>query len=203
MTLGAPILLFGLSRASADACDRRRATPLHPCRENGSTRLIPDADPAPIGESHAELFDSPRTDAPPDACWRCLFRRRGWFDDEVAIISVAERRGRTDARSVRRRTAREGIGAGFPQSCTCLPRAFYGVTERLSLRKLCVRCGGRGEVWSEPVELRRHRRWRQPCGCPAACRTAIGSFSVSISSALRHEPTFVSSSVSPNPQRIR
>jgi hypothetical protein len=81
-------------------------------------------------------------------------RRRGWFDDEVAIdfpsLNAAVERMREafvagwhDEEHRRRITAELHLS----------PReAFHGVTVPLDvpIRRLCVRCGGRGEVWSEP-----------------------------------------------------
>ena len=83
-----------------------------------------------------------------------LSRRCGWFDDEVAIdfpsLQAAVERMREAFVAGSRDTGhRRRISAELQLS----PReAFNGVTVPLDvpIRKLCVRCGGRGEVWSEP-----------------------------------------------------
>ncbi|MSO30615.1 MAG: hypothetical protein EXQ48_06655 [Acidobacteria bacterium] len=83
-----------------------------------------------------------------------LSRRCGWFDDEVAIdfpsLHAAVERmreafvgGSPDGEHWRRISAELHLS----------PReAFTGVTVPLDvpIRKLCGRCGGRGEVWSDP-----------------------------------------------------
>lgn len=78
-----------------------------------------------------------------------------WFDDEIAI----------DFPSLH--AAVERIRAGFVASADwehrrelstelhLSPReAFHGVTVPLDvpIRKMCVACGGRGEIWSDPCD---------------------------------------------------
>lgn len=83
-----------------------------------------------------------------------LSLRRGWFDDEVAIDfpslrAVVERMreafvgAASDAGEARQLSAELHLSAR---------EAFDGVTVPLDVpvRKWCVACGGRGEVWSEP-----------------------------------------------------
>ena len=79
---------------------------------------------------------------------------RGWFDDEVAIDFPSLR-----AVIDRMREAFVGAAAdaGHPRQLSAelhlsAREAFDGVTVPLDVpvRKWCVPCGGRGEVWSEP-----------------------------------------------------
>ena len=59
--------------------------------------------------------------------------------------------------------------------------AFDGVTVPLDVpvRKLCVACGGRGEIWSDPcatlamAAAKRSAATRSASSSPRACRTAI------------------------------
>ena len=84
---------------------------------------------------------------------RPLLRRRGWFDDEIAIDFPSLR-----AVVERMREAFVGTSADTdPQLLSAelhlsAREAFHGVTVPVDVpvRKWCVPCGGRGEVWSEP-----------------------------------------------------
>jgi hypothetical protein len=88
-----------------------------------------------------------------------LARRNGWFDDEIAIdfpsLSAAVERMRACF------VASSNDGEHPRRVLTELrlsPReAFTGVTVPLDVpvRRLCVACGGRGEIWSDPCD---------PCG---------------------------------------
>ena len=84
-----------------------------------------------------------------------LARANGWFDDEIAI----------DFPSLH--AAVERMRAGFvapadwdhPRQLSAelhlSPReAFHGVTVPLDvpIRRMCVSCGGRGEIWSDPCD---------------------------------------------------
>ena len=84
-----------------------------------------------------------------------LARARGWFDDEIAI----------DFPSLH--GAVERMRACFVASADWDPQrqlftelhlspreAFDGVTVPLDVpvRKLCLACGGRGEIWSDPCD---------------------------------------------------
>ena len=81
-------------------------------------------------------------------------RRRGWFDDEVAIDfpsvhAAVERMREAFVAGSHEGEHRRRISAELHLS----PReAFNGVIVPLDvpIRRLCGRCGGRGEVWSEP-----------------------------------------------------
>lgn len=85
-----------------------------------------------------------------------LARRNGWFDDEVAIdfpslhAAVEKMRACFVAGSIecdRRRRLSTNLYLS--------PReAFDGVTVPMDVpvRKLCLSCGGRGEIWSDPCE---------------------------------------------------
>ncbi len=84
---------------------------------------------------------------------RPLLRRRGWFDDEVAIDFPSLRMV-----VERMREAFAGAGADTdPRQLSAelhlsAREAFHGVTVPVDvpIRKWCVPCGGRGEIWSEP-----------------------------------------------------
>jgi DnaJ-class molecular chaperone len=85
-----------------------------------------------------------------------LSRGAGWFDDEIAIdfpsLHAAVERmceGFVAASS------EAGCGRHICAELHLSPREAYdGVTVPLDVpvRKLCVCCGGRGEVWSDPCE---------------------------------------------------
>jgi len=83
-----------------------------------------------------------------------LSRRRDWFDDEIAIDFPS-------LRAVVERMREAFVGAPgegddhrhLSAELHLSPReAFDGVTVPLDvpIRKWCVPCGGRGEVWSDP-----------------------------------------------------
>ena len=82
-----------------------------------------------------------------------LSRRRGWFDDEVAIDFPS-------LRMVVERMREAFVGTGAETDPRQLSaelylsarEAFHGVTVPVDVpvRKWCVPCGGRGEIWSEP-----------------------------------------------------
>jgi len=83
-------------------------------------------------------------------------RRNMWFADEVAIdfpslqAAVERMREGFAAASIEDERRRQ-LSADLHLS----PReAFEGVTVPIDvpIRKLCVACGGRGEVWSDPCE---------------------------------------------------
>jgi hypothetical protein len=83
-----------------------------------------------------------------------LSRRNGWFDDEVAI-DFPSLHGAVER-------IREGFVAAWsdagpwPELFTELHlsarEAFSGVTVpfEVPVRRVCVSCGGRGEIWSDP-----------------------------------------------------
>ena len=83
-----------------------------------------------------------------------LARANRWFDDEIAIdfpsLHAAVERMRASF------VAASSAGDPARQLCTELhlsPReAFNGVTVpvEVPVRKLCLSCGGRGEIWSDP-----------------------------------------------------
>jgi len=84
-----------------------------------------------------------------------LARRHAWFADEVAI-DFPSLNGAVER-------MREGFVASMEDDCRrqllaelhLSPReAFDGVTVPVDVpvRKLCLACGGRGEVWSDPCE---------------------------------------------------
>jgi DnaJ-class molecular chaperone len=123
-----------------------------------------------------------------------LARPGGWFDDEVAIdfpsLHAAVERMREAF------VAGSGEGEHRSQLSAELhlsPReAFNGVTVPLDVpvRRLCVPCGGRGEVWSEPCpgcEGTGEAMGRQPVRLIVPPRVHDGdrfSLSVSVPSAL-------------------
>ena len=85
-----------------------------------------------------------------------LARRNGWFDDEVAIdfpslhAAVEKMRACFVAGSIE--SDRRGR---LSTDLHLSPReAFDGVTVPMDVpvRKLCLSCGGRGEIWSDPCE---------------------------------------------------
>ncbi len=83
-----------------------------------------------------------------------LSRRRGYFDDEVAIDfpslpSVIERMREAFAGTGRSGEIGRNLSAELRLS---LREAYDGVTVPLDVpvRKWCVPCGGRGEIWCEP-----------------------------------------------------
>ena len=82
-----------------------------------------------------------------------LTRRRGWFDDEVAIDfpslrAVVERMREAFVGAGAETDDRRHLSAELHLSAR---EAFDGVTVPVDVpvRKWCVACGGRGEVWSE------------------------------------------------------
>jgi hypothetical protein len=83
-------------------------------------------------------------------------RSGGWFDDEVAIDfpslnDAVERMREAFLAPWNDEDAQPGLSAEVRLS----PReAFDGVTLPLDvpIRKLCLPCGGRGEIWSEPCD---------------------------------------------------
>jgi hypothetical protein len=85
-----------------------------------------------------------------------LARKNGWFDDEIAIdfpslqAAVERMRACFVAAPAETDPARR-LSAELHLS----PReAFNGVTVpvEVPIRKLCVSCGGRGEIWSDPCD---------------------------------------------------
>jgi hypothetical protein len=85
-----------------------------------------------------------------------LARRNGWFDDEIAIDFPS-----VHAAVERMRASFVGASAESDPARRLLaelhlsPReAFNGVTVpvEVPVRRLCVSCGGRGEIWSDPCE---------------------------------------------------
>jgi DnaJ-class molecular chaperone len=85
-----------------------------------------------------------------------LARRNGWFDDEIAIDFPSLHS------AVDRMRAPFVAGSGESDHSRRLsaelhlsPReAFNGVTVPLDVpvRRLCLACGGRGEIWSDPCD---------------------------------------------------
>jgi hypothetical protein len=88
-----------------------------------------------------------------------LSRRRGWFEDEVAIDFPS-------LRAVVERMHEAFIGTGLEgaeiddrrhvsaELHLSAREAFDGITVPVDvpIRKWCVSCGGRGEVWSDPCQ---------------------------------------------------
>ena len=85
-----------------------------------------------------------------------LGRRNGWFDDEIAIdfpsLHTAVERMRACFVAASNECDRS---RHLSTELHLSPReAFNGVTVPLDVpvRKLCLACGGRGEVWSDPCQ---------------------------------------------------
>ncbi|HKY21669.1 MAG TPA: hypothetical protein VJM31_10660 [Vicinamibacterales bacterium] len=83
-------------------------------------------------------------------------RRHAWFADEIAIdfpsLNGAVERMREGFVAA---SAEGGRGRQLMAELHLSPReAFDGVTVPLDVpvRKLCLACGGRGEIWSDPCE---------------------------------------------------
>jgi hypothetical protein len=84
-----------------------------------------------------------------------LSRAKGWFDDEIAIdfpsLHAAVERMRACFVASGDWDHRRPLSAELHLS----PReAFHGVTVPLDvpIRRMCLPCGGRGEIWSDPCE---------------------------------------------------
>jgi hypothetical protein len=84
-----------------------------------------------------------------------LVRANGWFDDEIAIdfpsLNAAVERMRACFVAPPDCDHRRQLSAELHLS----PReAFHGVTVPLDvpIRRMCVSCGGRGEIWSDPCD---------------------------------------------------
>jgi hypothetical protein len=84
-----------------------------------------------------------------------LARARGWFEDEIAIdfpsLHAAVERMRACFVAPADWDHRRQLSTELHLS----PReAFHGVTVPLDVpvRKLCLACGGRGEIWSDPCD---------------------------------------------------
>jgi hypothetical protein len=84
-----------------------------------------------------------------------LARANGWFDDEIAIdfpsLHAAVERMRACFVTPADWDHRRQLSAELHLS----PReAFHGVTVPLDvpIRRMCVSCGGRGEIWSDPCD---------------------------------------------------
>ena len=84
-----------------------------------------------------------------------LARPNEWFDDEIAIdfpsLHGAVERMRACFVAPADREHRRQLSAEIHLS----PReAFHGVTVPLDvpIRRMCVSCGGRGEIWSDPCD---------------------------------------------------
>lgn len=85
-----------------------------------------------------------------------LARRNAWFADEIAIDfpsvhSAVERMREGFVAASIDEDRRRHLSAELHLSAR---EAFNGVTVPLDVpvRKLCVACGGRGEVWSDPCQ---------------------------------------------------
>jgi len=83
-------------------------------------------------------------------------RGNTWFADEIAIdfpsVHAAVERMRESFVAA---STEDGRRRGLSAELHLSPReAFNGVTVPLEvpIRKLCIACGGRGEVWSDPCE---------------------------------------------------
>jgi hypothetical protein len=83
-------------------------------------------------------------------------RCHGWFDDEVAIDFPSLRAAveRMRERFVEGSSEVDYLGRLTAELHLSVREAFDGVTVPLDVpvRKLCVLCGGRGEVWSDPCD---------------------------------------------------
>jgi DnaJ-class molecular chaperone len=79
-------------------------------------------------------------------------RPRDWFDDEVAIDFPSLRSVVERMREAFGGVESEDGGDLLAELRLSAREAFDGVTVPLDVpvRKWCVPCGGRGEVWSEP-----------------------------------------------------
>jgi hypothetical protein len=85
-----------------------------------------------------------------------LARRSGWFDDEIAI-DFPSLQGAVERMRACFVAASTECGRARPLSTVLhlSPReAFTGVTVPLDVpvRRLCIACGGRGEIWSDPCD---------------------------------------------------
>jgi hypothetical protein len=85
-----------------------------------------------------------------------IARRKAWFDDEVAIdfpsLQAAVERMREGFAAASIETDhRRTLSA---ELCLSPREAFDGVTVPLEVpvRKLCLACGGRGELWPDPCD---------------------------------------------------
>ena len=81
-----------------------------------------------------------------------LARRNGWFDDEIAIDFPSLHAAVERMRACFVATAEGDRPCRLSTELHLSPReAFNGVTVPLDVpvRRLCVPCGGRGEIWSE------------------------------------------------------
>jgi DnaJ-class molecular chaperone len=83
-------------------------------------------------------------------------RRHAWFADEVAIdfpslAGAVERMRESFIAASAEETRRRQVQADLHLSAR---EAFEGVEVPLDVpvRKLCLACGGRGEIWSDPCE---------------------------------------------------
>ena len=83
-------------------------------------------------------------------------RARGWFDDEIAIdfpsLHAAVERMRA---SFVEASAEEDDRRRLSAELVLSPReAFDGVTVPLDVpvRRVCLACGGRGEIWPDPCD---------------------------------------------------
>ena len=88
-----------------------------------------------------------------------LARWNGWFDDEIAIDFPSLHGAVERMRACFVAASNEGDHARRVLTDLHLSarEAFNGVTVPLDVpvRRLCVACGGRGEIWSDPCD---------PCG---------------------------------------
>jgi len=88
-----------------------------------------------------------------------IARRNGWFDDEIAIDFPSLHAAVDRMRECFVSASSEGDQTRrlLTELHLSAREAFNGVTVPLDVpvRRLCVACGGRGEIWSDPCD---------PCG---------------------------------------
>jgi hypothetical protein len=85
-----------------------------------------------------------------------LARRRGWFDDEIAIDFPSMQAAVDRMRACFVAASSEGEHPRHLSAELYLSpfEAFNGVTVpvEVPVRRLCAACGGRGEIWSDPCD---------------------------------------------------
>jgi hypothetical protein len=84
-----------------------------------------------------------------------LARANGWFEDEIAIDFPSLHAAVERMRACFVTTADWDHRRQLSTELHLSPRdAFHGVTVPLDvpIRRMCVPCGGRGEIWSDPCD---------------------------------------------------
>ena len=108
------------------------------------------------------------TDAPRSACSRCRLRgANGWFDDEIAIDfpslhAAVERMRASFVAASTEGDHRRQLSAELHLVAARSVRRRHGAARR-ARSQICLACGGRGEIWSDPCDsVRRQRRSARP-----------------------------------------